>query len=226
MKLKITIVKKMLIIGVVLLFSGCVSKDVVPMSAGSLQNLSNKTFTFVQRKKLSEPNIMTPGQAMTMGLFGGVGGAIVELANEKSGIKAFRKTPAYYINSQLTPVLIEKYKMRLVPSVHVTDKSDLVELLEEYKNVDYIIDTQDFHWVAMYYPLNWDTYGIRYMGNIKIIDVKKEKIIAKGYCESIPENSDKSPSYEQLFADDAKLFKKMTENILSKCADNYLKEVF
>ncbi len=224
MQIKKQIVKGILLTTAVLLLSGCVSKNVVKMEPSVSKNLNNKTFTFVKRDFPLQPFVMTPMKAMTFGLFGAIGGAFMAM-DSSNAIDDFTQTPSYYINTQLSNALQNRYNMRLIKHNKITDETSIEDLIREYPDVDYLIDNSDFRWSVEYYPFHFGKYRVSYIGKLKLIDVKNKIVIAEGYCEDIPEYSQSSPTYDELFDNEAKLLKQITKNRLDGCIDKYLREV-
>ena len=227
MLLKKYAMKSLLLIGVVILFSGCISKKIVPIDKTISQNLPNKTFTFVNRELPIKPYVMTPVTVVSMGLFGGIGGAIIGLADNFSSTEnVYTKTPEYYLNATLSSYLQKKYKIKYISQDIVTNETAVEDLVKQYSNVDYLIDNRNFKWIVDYYPFNWGTYGVQYASALQFIDVKNKKVIAQGYCDFSSKLNEASPTYDELFKNNNELLKQITKNAIDECVDKYMKEVF
>lgn len=226
--MKKTIYKIAIATATILLASGCVSKNTVPMKPAVVQDIKEKSFTYVKREYPIKPMVMTPGMAMTMGLGGAIGGALggAFMASEAySEDKVYASTPSHYINTKLSEVLKKKHNMNLVEVNSISDNSSIDDLVEEYAGVDYLVDNRDMMWQVIYYPFHFFSYKVRYESKFRFIDVKNRVVVAEGYCEYDPDYSDNSPSYDDLFDNNAEGLKNITRQALDGCVDKYLKEV-
>jgi hypothetical protein len=73
----------------------------------------------------------------------------------------------------------------------------------------------------VYYPLHWGKYRIGMINILKLIDVKNRKILAQKQCVYDPKYSDKTPLYDDFFANDGKLIKEETKKILDSCIEEF-----
>ena len=213
------------LIAVLLLLTGCVSRQTVALKPKSKSVLLNKTLTYVKRVFPTKPFVMTPGKAVMLSLTGMVGGAVAAYSYTSSQEKSAHKVPSYYLNTELIKHLAKKYKMRYVDEGVVTDKMAVDELVKLYES-DYILDSTDLRWDVVYFPTHWGTYKVIYLNKIKLIDRKSKKVIAEGFCEYNPEYSDTLPSYDKMFENNASLVKQYTKKALEMCLHKYKTEVF
>jgi hypothetical protein len=256
-------IKGILSIILIMLFSGCLNKDVVPIDASASQNLSNKTFTFVKREWPTAPFIYTTIESGEMAKInsdaaykgtanssdvtralinedpyatgGAIAGVIIgNMVDEINPNKHqsnrdknfFIETPEHHLNVNLSNNLEKKYHIKYVSKEIVTDKISLEDLVKEYNDVDYIIDNKNVQWMAFYHTFHLNSYYVKYMSEMRFIDVKNKKVIARSFCDYEQEYSENSPTYRELFAEDGKLLKKITKEAIDNCAKKYLQEVF
>ncbi|MFT5661036.1 MAG: hypothetical protein ACI9TV_001680 [Sulfurimonas sp.] len=224
MNLEKCLKKSAVVVVLIALFTGC-SVKTIAVSSDAKQNLSNKTFTFVKRTGPLGPQTLTPGKALAIGLTGGVGAAIMGATGGLDAEELATKIPGAYISTELSKVFEEKYKMIKVLDNITTNESDIDELVQTYDNVDYLIDTQDLLWQVVYYPFNWGTYSVRYIGTLKLIDINSKKILAQGQCQYFPDYTENAPTYDEIFLEDSKLLKQMTKEGLDVCIKKYITEV-
>lgn len=212
----------------VFIFTGCSLKKVnIKTNGESTNTLKGKTFTFVKREKPISPIVQTPSKAILAGLTGGIGAAAIYYDRTSNNEEEkYKHVPAYYINSNLKDLLVNKYGMKYVHLENLVNSNDIDDFIESYKDVDYILDSNDLLWSVLYYPLHWKTYYVWYANNLKFIDTKKRKVIGSGTCEYKPEYSESMPSYDEMFANDGKVLKMQTNEALEKCLKELNKQVF
>lgn len=209
-----------------LIFSGCTNKTINIKKSDDFKNLTDKTFTYVKRDKPIQPFVMTPSKAVFFSLTGGLGGAVLggyeyAISNDDS-----KKIPSYYINKNISDMLHKKYNMKYIKPNIITDSSNIDEIIKNYNNVDYLIDSQDSAWTVGYFPMHWGTYRVIYRNNLRMISTKSKKIIAQGSCEYQPEYHKTMPTYDQMFANNNKLLKKYTQIALDKCLNEFKENIF
>jgi len=218
----------LLLLGISIVFSGCVNKTITPLTPKSSKNLSGKTFTIIKRDLPTLPQIITPTAALSASMLGGLTGALVNFTDDSKTTvdKAFSNTPSSYIYTNIAMTLEEKYKMKFVNIEKITNEFDINNLPKEYENIDYIIDHKDIGWLVNYYPMHWFSYGIYYSGKLKIYDVSSKKVVAEGYCHYSPTYDTNSPSYDELFENNNQKLMEITKVALDQCIKTHLEKVY
>ncbi|MET4693035.1 hypothetical protein [Endozoicomonas lisbonensis] len=108
----------------------------------------------------------------------------------------------------------------------ITDSSDVNTVSSLYNNSDYILDIQKVNWSFVYFPTDWNNYRVIYTSKLRLIDSRRSKVIAEGFCSRIPVESDSAPSYDELLKNKAEGLKKELELAARYCIQEFKTNVF
>ena len=53
------------------------------------------------------------------------------------------------------------------------------------------------------FPTDWNNYRVIYSAKLRVVDTRSQTAVAEGFCSSIPEQDENSPTYDELMADRA-----------------------
>jgi hypothetical protein len=206
----------------VALLSGCVSTKIVPIKESDVATLQGGAIAITTREKPAFA-VMTAGKAM----FGAIGGAAMVIAGNNLIKENSVEDPAVHISNELIKGFAETNAMTVVPtgSVIATTMKP-AELAKQYPNADVLLDVQTVNWSFAYFPMDWNSYHVIYSAKVRVIDVKKSKLLAEGFCSRVPEKTDSAPSYDQLVQNGAAGLKKELAIAAEHCIKEFRSKVF
>lgn len=197
----------------VALLTGCVSTKIIPLESGAIAARKGGTIMASARHK-PDFGAMTAGKAM----FGMIGAAaMISAGNEivrANGIE----DPAGYIGDRLLADLASAHVLNVKQrNGLLADTNEPAKLAALYPDTDLVLDVQTVNWSFGYFPADWNSYRVIYSVKLRLLDTKKGKMVAEGFCARIPENTDSAPSHEQLLADNAALIKRELATAADYC---------
>jgi len=209
-----------------LLIAGCADKTVKPMPPEQSASLEGKRFDVVYYDAPLQPFVVTPGSAMLMGLGGAIGGALYGLIEGAIHTETTPSTPSLFVSNMLAERLSSDRAMirGTHPELIVSDRIDAVP--EGYKDVDYLINVEDRIWQVVYFPTHWASYKVRYEAQLKVYDVRQNRLIAQSYCSFDPEYKEDAPNYDALFDNNASGLKQYSQDLFQRCADQFYSDLF
>lgn len=212
--------KKILSIATLVVLAGCVSTKNIPIDHSKVSLTKPEKILSSKRVK---PNFsaMTAGKA-AFGLFGAA--AMISAGNdiiEKNKVE----DPAYYISSELSKALSEKYRLEQVESNKLIKGSKSTQIAETYSDSDWVIDIETINWSFAYFPTDWDNYRVIYSAKLRLIDTRDKNVIAEGFCSRVPEENEQAPSYDELLEKDAERLKFELQEAAVYCVDEFKKKV-
>lgn len=196
---------------------GCVSTRVAPLDSQQIGALQGGTIAVSHREK---PTFMaqTAGKAT----FALLGAAAMMAAGNKIVADNGVEDPAVYIGRKLTEDLALMHLLTLVDAgTVVADSTDVAKLARQYSKADLLLDVQTVDWNFIYFPTDWNSYQVIYRTKVRLIDTKKAKLLAEGYCERVPGKTGDAPSHDQLVGNGAAGLKQR----LAKHAESCLEEL-
>ena len=209
-----------LIIGLIM-FSGCVSTKSVPVKEKDLASVQGGSVTTSSREKPAFA-AMTAGKAM----FGAIGGAAMVAAGNKLVKENNVEDPAAFIAQELLKGFADANAMTIVGSDDViTSGTKPAELAKQYSSADVLLDVQTINWSFAYFPADWNSYRVIYSAKLRLVDTKKKKLLAEGFCSRVPDKTDDAPSHEQLLADQAARLKSELAIAADHCIATFRKDV-
>ncbi|HEX9982924.1 MAG TPA: hypothetical protein VGF69_06655 [Thermoanaerobaculia bacterium] len=208
-------------VSVVVLLTGCVSTQTVPLRQERLAALQGGTITVTNRPKPGF-TALTAGKAM----FGMIGAAAMIVAGNKIIEENAVEDPAGYIATALATELASANTMTLVPKEGVLARSwKPAELARQYTGSDLLLDIQTVNWSFGYFPSDWNNYRVIYNAKLRLIDTKSGKLLAAGFCSSIPDKSADAPSHDELLADNAARLKQELTEAADHCIIDFRTKV-
>ena len=87
---------------------------------------------------------------------------------------------------------------------------------------DYVLDVSTLSWGMNYYPVNWVKYRTYYNSDITLFDGATGNILAQNVCSlQHPETAEESPSFNELTANNAALYKANIKILADRCVDEF-----
>ena len=200
---------------VALLLPSCVSTKDVPLSASDRSALRGKTVTSTKRGMPSF-GVMTPGAAVTAGLTGAIGGAIVGSIAEANGraqvLKHQLPIPEETITKEVMKDLVSRCGAKALPSPAGTVTSEKPEAIAaQYRPADYVLDVRTIGWGGCYYPLTFTKTFISYTAKMRLIETKTGRVIAEGYQLYHGTDKEHAPNYDGIYANGAAFLRQETK---------------
>lgn len=206
-------IKAIVVTGAALLLAGCVSTKSVKADIGALQGKQYRTMTVTAREKPGF-SATTAGKAQ----FGLIGAAAMISAGNRIIRENDVADPAVYIGEQLAAVLSAKLGVQLTGNTGQTATSTKPrELAAQYAGSDLLLDVETVNWQFAYFPTDWNNYRVIYSAKVRLIDTRTGKLLAEGFCASLPERNDEAPSREQLLDNAAEGLKRELRAAADKC---------
>jgi hypothetical protein len=201
--------------------TGCVSTKNVPLETKQIATLQGGTMTVSQRAK-PDFSAMTAGKA-TFGLIGAA--AMISAGNKIVADNAI-EDPANYIAQKLAADLAGAHALNVVDTGGVqADGGDVKKLAAQYAKADLLLDVQTVNWSFVYFPTDWNNYRVIYSTKLRLIDTKRSKLLAEGFCARVPDQSPQSPTHDELLADGAARLKKELATHADYCVDELRRNV-
>lgn len=206
-------IKAIVVVGTALLLAGCVSTKNVKADISALQDNQYRTMTVTVREKPSF-SAMTAGKAQ----FGVIGAAAMIAAGNRIIRENDVADPSVYIGEQLAAVVAANLGVQLAGNGgRVTSSTKPRELAAQYAGSDLLLDVQTVNWQFAYFPLDWNNYRVIYSAKVRLIDTRTSKLLAEGFCASLPERSEDSPSRDQLLDNGAEGLKRELRVAADRC---------
>lgn len=179
--------------------TGCVSTKAIPLNQEAIAIRQGGTAVTSAREKPAF-SAMTAGKAM----FGMIGAAAMVTTGNEIVRSNSVDDPATYIGEKLLADLASRYALTVVPKTGaLADTNEPDKLSRLYSNADLLLDVQTVNWSLAYFPTDWNSYRVIYSVKIRLIDTKKAKAIAEGFCARVPDKADNAPGYDQLVGNNA-----------------------
>lgn len=197
---------------VCLMLSGCVSTRTTAIGADSGNAQQGKSLALSIRAK-QDFAAMTAGKAM----FGMIGAVAMISAGNKLVADNGIADPDRYIGEQLRLALQAKYGLSpQADETVIADTSDTNKLAALYPDADYLLDTQTVNWSFLYRP-SLTHYRVLYSAKVRLIDVRKARLIAEGFCYRKDDDDPNPPTYDELLANQAELLKSRLHSHADDC---------
>jgi hypothetical protein len=184
--------------------AGCVSTKTIPLKTDMLAERQGGTAVTSVREKPSF-SAMTAGKAM----FGVIGAAAMISAGNEIIRSNNVDDPAVYIGDKLLADLANVNALTVVQkNGAIADTNEPDKLSALYPHADVLLDVQTVNWSLAYFPTDFNNYRVIYSVKMRLIDTKKRKVMAEGFCARVPEKTDDAPSYDALVGSNAAGLKK------------------
>lgn len=202
-----------------LCLAGCVSTANVAIPKARLAQSAGLTVSATSRPRPDFADFK-PSNAM----FGAIGG----LASVSSGNEWIRKfdvqDPATIIAKELADHLARDFKVAPQSAMQIpvssTDPKEIAAAA--MGKTDLVLDVQTVNWSCFYLPLKWARYRVIYSVKLRLIDVKKQEMIAEGFFAWKTPDEAYNPTYDELFANNADGLRKQLEEA-RKAATEYFR---
>ncbi len=207
-------------IGLILTLGGCATKTVLlTPSIGSAYRGKSITYTV---REVPDFSAMTAGK----GMFGAIGSVAMVSKGNKIIQKNEVPDPAIAIATSLVNDLATKYELTVKRPNKKTESKNAEEIAFNYRDSDLVLDVQTFNWGFVYLPLDWNNYRILYICKLKLIDTKKQTVIASGKFQYDSYESGVYPSYDQLMNNKAEGLKRELKKAEKECITDFRERIF
>lgn len=207
------VIKAIVVVGAALLLGGCVSTRNVKADISALQGNQYRTMTVTAREKPSFA-AMTAGKAQ----FGLIGAAAMIAAGNKIIRENEVADPAVHIGEQLAALVADNLGVQMAGNGgQLASSTKPRELAAQHAGSDLLLDVQTVNWQFAYFPLDWNNYRVIYSAKVRLIDTRTSRLLAEGFCASLPERSEESPSRDELLDNGAQGLKRELRAAADKC---------
>jgi hypothetical protein len=183
---------------------GCVSTKTVPIESSQLDKLHGGTIVISKRGK-GDFAAMTAGKAA----FGLLGVAAMISAGNKIIAENNVEDPAGYIGGKLASNFAAAHSLTVAEAGDVLSTgTDIKQLAAQHSKADLLLDVQTVNWSFIYFPTDFNNYRVIYTAKLRLVDIKRGKLMAEGFCKRIPDKTVDAPSKDELLADGAARLKK------------------
>ena len=103
----------------------------------------------------------------------------------------------------------------------VVIEDDVSTVSASYKQVPLVLDVKTLNWGLLYFRVWSDRYRAFYVARIRVIDTGSSTVIAEGPCRSVPEQTDDSPTYDELVENSAARLKADLKKAIRFCIEEF-----
>lgn len=207
--------KRLMTIAAAITLTGCVSTKVAPLDTKQMQGLEGGSIALSHRTK---PVFMA--QTAAKAGFGLLGAAGMAASGNKIVADNAIEDPAVRIGQKLMDELALSHLLTVVDAGNVVaNGTDIKQLAKQYGKADLLLDVQTVDWNFIYFPTDWNNYQVIYRTKLRLIDTKKSKLLAEGFCERVPGKTSDAPSYEGLVGNGAAGLKRRLASAADSCID-------
>jgi len=169
----------------------------------------------ISKRELPGFAVITPGKAVTAGLTGPIGGAMVGLSATKEGQALLKQhqviAPETTMAQELAKPLAAKTGARVIPATNSVSALDVKSLSSAYPQADYVLDVATTAWMGSYYPMTFTKYFILHGTRMVLVERNSGRIIAQGFHVYQGKDKDHAPNYDGIFANNAAFLKAETK---------------
>lgn len=165
-------------------------------------------------------------------LFGGLGAGIMAVSNGKAWLKDYSvPEPLHDVRSTLIKRVKKNFDIKKVYGRNTPhDKKELaIEALQNKYKKGVVLKLKPLSWGMVYYVSSLSKYHMNYSAHAQIIRMRDGAIVWEGKCVTEKDDKATAPTYAQLKANNAKLFKSWMRDVAKECgnqlADSILKGV-
>lgn len=201
---------------------GCGAMNPQAIDTKHLESLKNQTVVVTTQEKPSFI-MTTPGSAT----FGVIGAFAAIGAGNKLVADNNLQDPVSFLAAGLVQVLETHQGMRPVATGVPAATDDVQQLAASAKGkAKFLLDVQSRGWGAIYFPTLWGRYRVQYSARARLIDVDTQSIIAGGACNRAPDQSDRAPTYDELWANQAAVMKRELALAARECLQTITVQMF
>jgi hypothetical protein len=192
----------------------CVSPKNVAISSADRAAMRGKTVV-VSKREMPGFAVMTPGKAVTAGMTGLVGGAIVGAVAANEGKEALQRhhvaAPENGVSQGLLKQLVSRNGARPASAPTTVKGGNAQEIAGAYPQADYVLDVFTTAWMGSYYPGTFSKYYILHGTKMQLIERSSGRVVAEGFHSYKGEDKERAPDYDGIFANDAAFLKAETK---------------
>ena len=220
--MEIKVKKIVILISLFTFLTGCVSTKNIRISQQDLKQLSQNKIALTSREKPSF-SAVTAEKAM----FALVGAVAMIVAGNEIVEENEIEDPANYIRESLAQELSENYGFKINNSdTKKVSSSESSKIAKAFPNSDLVLDIETIGWSFAYFPTDWNNYRVIYSAKLRLIDTKKQSVLAEGFCSRVPEEDHTAPTHGELLANKAERLKQELMIAANQCIGEFKSEVF
>lgn len=210
-------------LGAVVLLSGCVSVQHVPLAPGGAEALRGREVTIAAYEP---PDFfaMTAARAAIGGL---IGGAIMAEGGRNVVTNNNVQDPAPSIARAIGEEMMARHQWRLAEHTISVDTDEPAAIAKAHPGADVILELRTVGWGYSYYPTQWNRYRVLYSARLRLIDLKKAQVLAEGFCaRPADEAADAAPTGDELLANGAQRLKQELGGAANFCVQHFRAATF
>ena len=211
-----------------LVLAGCAGTTNVPLKKERAAQLAGKSVATTERERADFANLKASNMALG-GLGGAVGGAIAGAASVKGGNELIARNavpdPAVAIGRELASHLAGRLSVQPGAQTVPVKTTDAKELAAAGQAADLLLDVQTVNWSTIYLPTRWSHYRVLYSAKLRLIDTRKAETIAEGFFSWKTPDEGPFPTNDELYADNAKIFRELMEQATKAATDYFKREI-
>lgn len=210
------------LLSLVVLLSGCVSVQHVPLAPGAAESLRGREVTVATWE---QPDFM----AMTAGraAIGGLLGAAIMTEGGKNVVNTHNlQDPAQSVLQTVAAELKSAYGLRLAERNLTIGADDPTQIAKDYPGTDLVLEMRTINWGYTYFPTTWNRYRVIYSARLRLIDAKKGQVLAEGFCSRVPEETPNAPTGDELLANGAQVLKNELNVAANVCVQHFRSATF
>jgi hypothetical protein len=209
--------------------SGCAGTANVPLDKARAAQLAGSSLVTTRRERADFANMKASTMALG-GLGGAVGGAIAGASTVKAGNELIAKNnipdPAVVIARELTAFMATRWSLKPQSGDPLSVKtSDLKELATSAGQADLLLDVQTLNWSTIYLPTQWNHYRVLYSVRLRLIDTKKQQLLAQGFFAWKTPDEGPFPSNDELYADNGEILRTLLDQATKAATEYFRKNV-
>jgi len=218
-------VQLMMLLLSLVMVSGCVSLQNLPIDQGVANNLFGKQLVVVKRE-IPDFGAMTPGRMAAGSLFGAIGGAVAGASMVSAGNTLVQDNqipdPSYEIAEEIGRAMEAKYGLKYIGIGTIIVKDDnSASVAAAYRPTILALDIRTYNWGFAYLPFNWNRYRVLYHARLRLIDTAGDKVIAEGGCSRFSAETSDPPNYDELVENGAIRLKSELKQAAKFCVHEF-----
>lgn len=204
--------------------AGCETVKPVAMSQEAMTTYQGQSLTVVTYDPKAGYFQMTAGAAA----FGMIGALAAANESEKLVAQYDLVSPSIRTAGKLSVLVAGKLKPSgVTPVSYILQKGDKPKTLSDLADhKGLVLDVQPGGWTTGYFPVNWTHYRTMYFGVSHLVDAASGKVIATAPCKEMTEDDKGAPTYDELYADNARLLKAKYDDAADDCASQMATALF
>ncbi len=207
-----------LLVASVVLVSACGARAIAPTERAAV--IQGRVVAVYMNE--FSPMLLTPGQAMTAGLLGALGGVVAagtSIQNGRGMVAQFGlPNPAALMRDRFVSAFREAHPGVLVESFDggIGDVSASA-LAARFPDTSVFVFAPGITNI-MYLPTRWNRYRMQYLGGGELMDTKTGQVLWRANCNVMREDGDNAPTLDDLYAGNGARLKAWIANSAEECA--------